>query len=345
MKILHAPTNVAGQPYVISRAQRRLGHKSDVLVHTTTIYNYPYDINIDYDNPKKLIKLFKEFIKATFTYDIFHFYYNSGFIPRYIRIKNTIIDTHHIDVILLKILRKKIIFQFVGSDVIQKDLALKYEIFTEEQFTKIYPDHDDIKRKDELKYIYKISDETIVIDHYLQALSPRSKLVELLINIEEFPFVGCKRTSQSVRILHAPTNQDIKGTSNIIEAINKLKSDGYNIEFILVEKMKNKDAIEMYKTADIIIDDINQGPYGLLAMECMTLGKPVLGRINPNFIQYYKDCPIVNTSKHNIYENLKSLIDDPERCIELGILGRKYIKKRHDSNNIAQQIINIYKNA
>jgi hypothetical protein len=65
--------------------------------------------------------------------------------------KNYIFDTHFIYIKILKFFKKKIVFQFVGSDIIQRDIAMKYQIFTPEQFDIIYPLHDDIFEKMKLK--------------------------------------------------------------------------------------------------------------------------------------------------------------------------------------------------
>jgi len=49
VRILHAPTNIAGQPYVLSRALRNLGHQSDVLVEKHHPFGYPEDRVMDFE--------------------------------------------------------------------------------------------------------------------------------------------------------------------------------------------------------------------------------------------------------------------------------------------------------
>jgi hypothetical protein len=85
MKILHCPTDVAKQAWLISRAQKKLGHNSDVMVYKTNKYydfNYEYNLHLE-RQPKpfnylfglaKLIKLFPKFLKE---YEIFHFHTKS----------------------------------------------------------------------------------------------------------------------------------------------------------------------------------------------------------------------------------------------------------------------------
>jgi glycosyltransferase involved in cell wall biosynthesis len=209
-------------------------------------------------------------------------------------------------------------------------------------FDIIYPYYNDIERKEILNDVKKTFDKTIVIDRYLQAFSQESELVDLLLDVSNIPYIGCKREDSAVNVLHAPTNRDIKGTQHILNTIEKLKDEGYKVNLIIVENKKHEDAMQMYKDAHIVVDDINQGPYGLLALECMAMGKPIVGRINEHFTKYYTDLPTVNTNKDTIYKNLKHLIEHPETCEELGKLGREYVIKHHDAINIAKKLILIY---
>jgi glycosyltransferase involved in cell wall biosynthesis len=81
----------------------------------------------------------------------------------------------------------------------------------------------------------------------------------------------------------------------------------------------------------------------MLALECMALGKPVLGRIDPFFVQDWTDIPVIDTNPGNLHKNLVRLISDPVLRLEIGENGRKYVEKNHDSMVIAQKLIDIYK--
>jgi glycosyltransferase involved in cell wall biosynthesis len=134
----------------------------------------------------------------------------------------------------------------------------------------------------------------------------------------------------------------IKGTRFILKAVRKLQKEGLKFDFILVEKKSHNEAMEIFKEADIIVDEVLQGPYGILAIEAMSFGKPVLCRIDPAFEKCYKNLPIVNTPKDQIYPNLKRLIEHPLLRKKLGEEGRRYVEKNHDSLKIAQKLIKLY---
>jgi len=126
----------------------------------------------------------------------------------------------------------------------------------------------------------------------------------------------------SLKIVHAPTNRIVKGTKYILEAVEKLKEEGYDFDFILVEKKTHDEAMKIYEDADIIIDQLTYG-FTLFSIESMAMGKPVLTYIREDLIKYYPDLPIISTHRDNINENLKLLIENADLRKELGVKGRK----------------------
>ena len=44
LRVLHAPVNVGNQPWSLSRAERALGVKSDLIINYQTSFGYPADV-------------------------------------------------------------------------------------------------------------------------------------------------------------------------------------------------------------------------------------------------------------------------------------------------------------
>jgi glycosyltransferase involved in cell wall biosynthesis len=334
LRVLHAPANPAGQATTISRAQRELGVRSDVLVFNQKVFGFDvdYDLKID-DRPWGTRTLTKKlnFLKLSRKYDVFHFHYGRSLLPL------------NLDLGLLRMMGKKTVMQYWGSDIMQVDVAKKYTLLDEETLNKIIPGIDDEKQRKNIAKINRKVGASLVGDYSLVPFSPGSKVIRQALDVSNFPFVGCEPKRENVRIIHAPTNRLFKGTGRIIAAVERLKKDGYKVNLILVENMPHSEAVEAFKKADIVVDDVLQGPYGLVAMECMALGKPVLGRIDEHFAGMYKDLPVFNTNPDNLYENLKTLALNPQMCFDLGKRGRAYVEANHDAKVIAQQLIDLYK--
>lgn len=146
-----------------------------------------------------------------------------------------------------------------------------------------------------------------------------------------------------LKIVHAPTNQAAKGSLLILAALNKLKKKYPDlIEIILIENVSYEQAIEMYKVADLIIDQILAGWYGAFAVETMLMGKPVIARIaeeDLKFIPQYmaEDLlqTIINANPSTIYHVLERCIHNREFLRQRAQASLEYAKKWHNPQYVA----------
>ncbi|MCZ7355866.1 MAG: glycosyltransferase family 4 protein [Candidatus Methanoperedens sp.] len=305
MKILHIG-DVAGIPLILAKAQRKLGYKSDVLSYQ----RHPFDYGVDYCFPLNSgfpinhIEKMIIFSKFLSKYDVYHFH-GGTLLPK------------GIDSVLWKYLKKKLVIHHHGSDIRYTGEKLIYSKFADKIFVST-PD--------------------------LLEWSPCAIWIPNPISLDSFHYVGVenKVKSENINIVHAPSNRAKKGTEYILKAINKLKNEGYKINLILVENMPHNKAIEYYKKADIVIDQLLIGWYGLFAVECMALGKPVCVYIRDDLESYMPFNPIINTSSTNIAENLRILIEDGRLRKEVGDKGRKYVEEMHDAKEVAKEVIRFY---
>jgi glycosyltransferase involved in cell wall biosynthesis len=333
MRILHAPMNIAGQATMISRAQRELGHISDVLVAKQEVWNYECDFNLEIDKKGilgQILIVLKYFFFALRTYDIFHFHLAYSFFP------------YNLDLYILRLFGKKVVMQYWGSDIIQVPIAKEYTLLTGEDLKSVSSRQDDEKIKKKIKRIHSVANLTLVGDYSLLPYAPLCKVSRQAFDISRIPYIGCEQSEHRIKIIHAPTNRKIKGTDYIVKIINRLQEEGFDIELRIIEKTPNEIALQLYRDADIAIDDILQGPYGIFAIECMCMGKPVMGRIDPKLLNYYSDLPILNTNPQNLYENLITLIKDKALRCALGKKGREYVEMNHNSKMIANNLLNLY---
>jgi glycosyltransferase involved in cell wall biosynthesis len=129
-------------------------------------------------------------------------------------------------------------------------------------------------------------------------------------------------------IVHAPNHRNVKGTQFLLDSLEELQRLGIPFELRLVERIHRADAIEIYRQADIIADQFVMGAYGVFALECLALGKPVLTYLdhdhlgNPVF-----NLPVVNTNRDNLTRVLGILLQVPELRTRLGAEGRSAVIK------------------
>ena len=147
-------------------------------------------------------------------------------------------------------------------------------------------------------------------------------------------------------IVHSPSAKITKGSNFIISAIEELKND-FDFEFVLLHDMKREDVLAVIQKADVFLDQIIIGGYGMASMEAMAFGKPVMCYLLPQVFEagLPQECPIVNTNPGNLKEQLVKLITNPQLRQRIGMESRAYVEKYHDAEKISTQLLKIYNGA
>jgi hypothetical protein len=105
----------------------------------------------------------------------------------------------------------------------------------------------------------------------------------------------------------------------------------------------------VYETADILIDQLLAGYYGGLAVELMSLAKPVICYMREEDFKHMpqdmvRDMPVINATPDELYEVLKRcLTTDKHKLRDIGLASRKYVETYHDPIQIAANLISDYK--
>lgn len=326
MRIFHGTTEIAGQMGILSRALTKKGHCS---VGYNTFHSYlgykDFLVNTDQAGlAKRIPNILDEF-------DVFHFHYG------------TTLSKDFSDLSEIKCRQKKMIMHHWGNDVRFHEQAKRNNPYV---YTGDSPPNEEIHAK--LMKITAYIKEAIVQDYevyeYVKDYYEKVHVVPIAIDLSHFPPHYPSINKERPLILHAPTNPDFKGTYYIEETIERLKAE-YDFDYRRIERMDHEEVIKLYRYADIIIDQVLCGSYGLLSVESMALGKPVLTYIRPDLIASFPpDLPIVHSNPDNLYEQAKRLLDNPELRAELGKKGRCYVEKYHSHDMIAEQLLSIYAN-
>jgi len=143
-------------------------------------------------------------------------------------------------------------------------------------------------------------------------------------------------------ILHAPSSRRRKGTEHVIAACESLDAD-----LVLVEGLHHDEAFERYREADIVVDQLNAGWYGLLAIECMALGKPVVTFLHEEAVRRTEEAfgtsvPIVSATKDELRSRLEPLVASAAERRRIGEASRAYAERVHDLDQIADRLLALY---
>jgi glycosyltransferase involved in cell wall biosynthesis len=143
-------------------------------------------------------------------------------------------------------------------------------------------------------------------------------------------------------ILHAPSSRQRKGTAHVVAACEGLEAD-----LVLVEGLRHDEAFERYREADIVIDQLNAGWYGLFAIECMALGKPVVTFLLDEAVRRSETAfgtrvPIVSVTKEDLRRRLEPLVASASERRRIGEASRAYVERVHDLERVADRLLALY---
>lgn len=330
MKVLHGMTEVAGQGTHSVNGLKQNGIEAKMAVWRRNFfgYNVDYDLKIGHNRllyPFYFLKMFSFFLFALRRYDCFHFHFGRSLLPGCFDLK------------ILRALNKKVYMEFHGSDIRGSFERSGYE------YLELPPTNE--RRRRNIKYIVNNVDGIILHDEELRRHLPATEtpvyIVPLRVNIDDFVPVYPDEQVKVPTIVHAPSKRKGKGTEYILKALNEIGKP-YNL--VLVENKTQQEALEIYKSADIIIDQLLIGSYGVFAIESMALGKPVIVYIDEEMKETFpSELPLVIADINTIKEKVDMLIGDAEKRHSLGVQGRQYVEKYHNCRKNASVLARIYK--
>jgi glycosyltransferase involved in cell wall biosynthesis len=143
-------------------------------------------------------------------------------------------------------------------------------------------------------------------------------------------------------VVHAPSNRTRKGTEQVIAAC-----EGLALDLEILEGLHHDEAFRRYAAADIVVDQLNAGWYGIFAIEAMALGKPVLTFLHEEAVARTEEAfgvevPLVPVTTETLRDRLAELTANPEGRRRLGAASRAYVEAVHDADRIADRLIEIY---
>lgn len=271
-----------------------------------------------------------------FRYNTFHFYYGTSLFP------------FQWDLPLYRLLGKKVVMEYLGYDVqmFQKSIE-KYEstnvlYYKPQKVSKELDEKRMARLKSETRYLNK----QFVCAPYLSEFVPGSSVLPLAIDLTEFKYVPKEAPESEIIIMHAPTSRDNKGTSFIMEAIDRLMKEGYPVKPLLIENITHAELKLKYIECDIFVDQVLGGWYGTASIEAMATGRPTVCFIRESYFEYidYGDkIPIINATPSTIYEVLKNMIAHKNHFPEIGKKSRAFVEEVHDLKKLTKHLVKIYK--
>ena len=337
---------------VLAQGERMLGVDSSTLVYETYFLSDAFDYNLSRWFAVPIVRLtfpYAIFLWACWKFQRFHFFCDTGLLPWFgtCRFSPYELRAYHL-------IKKQVFFYTYGADVrtTLKTKALgKYNCCLECPEPGRACICSDASGEANISTIMRHATALFSMGDMIE-YTPGS-LSELFFWPVDLEAEGGEKYAPSyppqwsnipIRILHAANHRHFKGTRFLIKEVDRLRAEGLQLELVLVERVPNREALELYRTADIIFDQCLIGFHGYLAIEAMALGKPVIAYIRKpeQYLLHHEKCPIINCRPDQIGSVLRELANHREMLHELGVAGRRYVEQYFSVEAFAQRLRRAY---
>lgn len=319
----------------MKKRMEKEGYEVTTCCFIKTPFEFSCDINLEINKLSyfnAVASVLKNFFNSL-GYDIYNFRFGQSLLP------------WNLDLPILKLLGKKVIMIFNGSDIRQLDRFQndKYNRILVGNLKRKNSKFKDFRRRFRVWWVSRFSNEVVVTTPDLLQFAPNAKFIPNFAPLSTMVKPVKKELSKTILVLHIPTNRDIKGSIYVIRAVKKLQKEKLPIKLLLIEKIPHNQVASYYQKADIVVDQLLIGAYGVVSIEAMMFGKATICYIREDLRKKYPaDLPIISANPDNIYEVLKDLVNHRTRIKKFGLLGPRYIKKHLSPEIIVDKWKKIY---
>jgi glycosyltransferase involved in cell wall biosynthesis len=351
LRVLHCPTSVGGNPPALAAAERELGLASVAVTFEPTAHAHEIDevLFTGAGKARRELRRWHLLLRALREFDVVHFNFGSSIAPRRYpsawsggpglartlhSLYTRLVELR--DVPLLKRAGKAIFVTYQGDDA-----------------RPGAPELDELKRRS-ISVFDRYADGIFALNpDLLRVLPARAQFLPYAsVDPRRWkPSDTPRQEPKPLRVVHAPSDREIKGTDALVEAVEQLRRDGHTIELILVEGLPHARVRALYEQADLAVDQLRIGWYGGFAVELMALGKPVVCHVRAGDLRYLPaemrdELPLIEATPQTIYDVLRAwLVERADELPTLGRRGRAFVERWHDPLRIAARLSQAYEAA
>jgi hypothetical protein len=335
-----APVNIANQPLTVVRELRRQGVDVALLEYSGSGKGHPFGYArrssdshyiVTFPRERDLMEVQVEALAWALEqgFDIFHFWLVTFFTnPRYRRMRG-------LDLPFIKSRGRRIVYRGTGFDLRLRKIQEERNPHNPYRygFRTVFDDADQARY---LEFLKEYVDTFIVQDPEMREYMPNAHVVPRAIDLSEWEEVGIDRKARPL-VVHAPSKSELKGTRFLLEAVEELQQEGVAFDFQLIQGMPHAEAAASFRRADIVVDQLVIGWYGVVTIEALALGKPVLVYVRQDLAsQLTPQVPIANANPDTVKSVLRDLIGDYERRLTLAEAGRPFVEEVHEVSHVAR---------
>lgn len=323
-RVLHAPEDIAGQASAAVAGLRRIGIEADLYAAS-----HPFDYGLpDIVPPTGRAALSRVILRAATSYDTFHFHFGQSFHTRF----------RLADARMLRAWGRRVVVEFHGSEVRLPSL----EAARNPYYVKLEGEDDACAHRLMERWSKITEGHVIVCDRslipgirqhfdHIHIASARVDVTKLAPIPPDPTRIG------PLVIVHAPSNERAKGTTYLRAAIAKLDE----VEYVEISKRSRAQALAAFARADIVVDQLCMGGYGVASIEAMSMAKPVVCYLLPEYRR--ADCPIIQADPDTVFAVLADWVQRRSELRAVGLASRAFVERYHDVPYVARLLLDTYR--
>jgi len=353
LKILHlAPINFAGVPYSFYDMHIKSGDHSRLITFHKNERDFPEDVCLNLPLPNFSLAKYWRKGKVAFREE------DKSSTPPFFKPKNIF---EQIYFSANDFYKKKKVFSLVDSlkldefEIIHYDSGLDF--FRNSMLAKKWKKQgkkivccyygSDLRIRGIIKEMDELSDLNLTSEFDHLVLKPDLEYIFYPYDPSELPVRGKPIDSNTITIVHSPTNRKLKGTELIISVIDKIKREK-KINFLLLENVARPELLKQKALADICIDQVGGSMggtgYGKAGLETLAMGIPTITNMTKEYENWLPENPfIVANNASELYNRLFELIEDTNLRYEFGEKGKVWVKKYHGYESVDKRLKELYK--
>jgi hypothetical protein len=333
LRILHAPRNTAGQAGDTVAALRRLGHHVELWEDEPDPFGRDADRLLGYGQ-RDPARMWEAVSDAVAGFDVLHFHSGRTLVPRGWGGLPV-----YWDLPIYRALGLRVYFTFHGSDV---RLGRIHEAVNPwiEHYTVPAPDDDRTEKWVQVMRTY--ADRMFAVSVNLLDYVPDAEYLPRVLDLAAWPALPIEQRVRPV-IVHAPTRRSTKGSELLLAALDDLAAEGVEFDLRLLEGVPHSEVRAAIQEADILLDNVIAGSYGIVSLEAMASGRLAVANMSEALRAEHPDAPVVHVDLETLRDRLRALIGDVDERRRLAALGRAFVARVHDADRIAARLDEAYR--
>jgi glycosyltransferase involved in cell wall biosynthesis len=126
---------------------------------------------------------------------------------------------------------------------------------------------------------------------------------------------------------HFPTDKMIKGTNLVLEAVQHLKSLGHNCT-VVSEVVPHEEMPRYLADIDVLCDWFRDGIYGIVSIEALAMGTPVVCHVKEEYFDYPMMKPLIKNCELTPQSLANAILDAAKCNIDSSKVVEMYSPKR-----------------